>query len=98
MGSPYVPLKGRQGAARGGDAVDHNGAGDLHQRDVGGVLEPRLRIRLPDIPYCAIIGDIGVAIRPNRTLIGRLNPRTPSGKASSKALLYAKRCRFNANV
>ena len=63
------------------------GAGDLHQRGVGGPLEPGLRIRLPDIPYRAIIGDIGAAVGPNRTLVGRLNPRTPSGKAFSKALL-----------
>src|ERR1700737_2110088 len=45
------------------DLPDHTGAGDLDERTIAGRDELRGGIRLSEIPYRAVIDDIGAPIR-----------------------------------
>ena len=69
------------------DLPDHTGAWDLHQRSVGGVLEPGIGVGSPEITNRAIIGDIGAAIgaKPH---IGR--PVEPVRESFFEALIVRK--------
>src|SRR5216683_1905956 len=44
------------------DFPDHAGARDLDERSVTGDLELGIRVRLAEVPYCAVVRDIGAAV------------------------------------
>src|SRR5882762_676756 len=58
-----LPIVVRLRASGSADLPDHAGPGNLNERTVAIDLEPRVRVRLPEVPHRAVIHEVSAVIR-----------------------------------
>src|SRR5215471_1808919 len=86
-----LPIPSRRGRVLvPADLPDHAGAGNLHQRSVGGVLEPGIGVGSSEIPDRAIIGNIGATIVPKPDVRGAVEAGNPTDEGLLKGLVVGK--------